>query len=385
MRTPLAHRWRTGLERVCRGVLFASVAIAGGVSSAAAEDEVSTLLADNMTKAEDAKFGFGSGSIIVAPIPLKSPALGNGLILTGGYLFKLDEGSDTSFIGAARMKTSNGSIGTGAAANLSFDDARWSIQALLGKAKVNYSIYGIGSVRFDPVPLSQEGDFARLGFGYGLTDSLSLGIDAQYLDTTIRSAEAGGVQFPNLPGLDVGVRQVVLGPEITFDTRDDTIYPTGGFYGSFLVQRGIGIGDFDNAFTKGTAFARTYMPVAENGVLALGATACRASREAPFFNMCSVGLTDGLRGFAAGQYIDNALLSAQAEFRYRLGSRWGATVFAGASMVGANFSDMGAPLYAGGLGFRFRLSKDFPLDFSVDQTLNSEGDSFTYVYIGQSF
>jgi len=364
---------------------LASVVLVSTASYATAEDEVTTLMLDSVAQAEDAKVGFGTGSIILAPIPLKNPALGDGLIVTGGYLFKFDDKSDTSFIGVASMRTSNGSNGTGIAANLKFGGGRWSILSMFGKAHANYSIYGIGKLRFGPLPLSQEGSFARFGVEYGISDRLWLGVDAQYLDTTLRSNASATIPLPNLPGLEVGVRQVIAGPKITFDTRDDTIYPTRGSYGSLLVQRGFGLGTFDNQFTRGTAVAKGYIPVDDRGVLAVAATACQASDKAPFFNMCSVGTTDKLRGYAAGQYIDNALLSAQAEFRYRLGPRWGLAAFAGASAVGSDLSSVGKPLYAGGIGIRFRLLKDFPLDFSIDQAINGDGQSSTYIYIGQSF
>lgn len=377
--------WFSAVVRQGRKLALASLVLVSAASHAAAEDEVTTLMTDTVAQAEDAKIGFGNGSIIVAPIPLKNPALGDGLIVTGGYLFKFDDKSDTSFIGAAAMRTSNGSMGAGIAANLNFGGGRWSVLSMFGKARANYSICGIGKLRFGPLPLSQEGSFARLGVEYGVSDRLSLGVDAQYLDTTLRSNASDAVPLPNLPGLEVGVRQVIAGPKFTYDTRDDTIYPTRGFYGSLLVQRGFGLGTFDNQFTRGTAVAKGFRPVGDRGVLAVAATVCQASDKAPFFNMCSVGTTDKLRGHAAGQYIDNALLSAQAEFRYRLGQRWGVAAFAGASAVGSDLSNLGKPLYAGGIGVRYRLLKDFPLDFSVDQAINGDGESSTYIYIGQTF
>lgn len=371
--------WRDGVFVLASLIFFFSIA------PAKAEDEVSTLMADTLNQAEEAKFGFGKGSVIVAPIPLKNPALGDGLIVTGGYLFKFDEKSDTSFVGAAAVRTSNGSMGTGIAANLNFDQGRWSVLSMFGRARANYSIYGIGSFRFGPVPLSQEGTFARVGVGYGITDTFTIGVDAQYLDTKIRPNGGGTFPIGSLPGFGIGVRQVLAGPKISFDTRDDTIYPTRGLYASLLVQHGFGLGNFDNSFTRGTAVVKAYLPVGERGVLAVAATGCRASRGAPFFNMCSVGASDKLRGYAAGEYIDNALFSAQAEFRYRLSSRWGVAAFAGASAVGSDFSGLGERLYAGGIGLRYRLSKSFPLDFSIDQAVNADGDTSIYVYIGQPF
>ena len=375
---------RARLTRAFAALGF-GLAIVSAAQPVAAEDEASALLTEAITSTQEAPVGFGTGSLIVAPIPLKSPALGNGLIAAGGYLFKFDAGSDTSFIGAAAMRTSNGSEGAAVAANLNFAGGRWSVTAMAGQARVNYQIYGISGLRFGPVPLTQEGKFLRLGLDRGVNDRFSVGIDAQVLDTTLRVAPGGAFPLPILPGFGIGVTQAVIGPKFTFDTRDDTIYPTKGVHASLLVQRGFGLGRFDNRFDRGVLETSAYVPLGADGVLALGATACRASSDAPFFNLCSVGLTDALRGFPAGQYLDNALVSAQAELRYRLGARWGVAAFAGASRTGARFSDLGPTVSAGGVGVRFRLSKSFPLDFSVDQTVNDAGESYTYIYIGQSF
>ena len=93
-----------------------------------------------MDQTSKSKLGFGHGSIIAAPIPLKNPALGTGLIGTAGYMFKLDEDSNTSFIGAAGLYTNNGSMGAGLAANLYFGDGRWAIKALYGRADINYAM-----------------------------------------------------------------------------------------------------------------------------------------------------------------------------------------------------------------------------------------------------
>jgi hypothetical protein len=356
--------------------------------SAAAEETTQSVVTDTLTKAGEAKLGFGKGSFIVAPIPLKNPTLGNGLILAGGYLFKLDEKSSTSFIGAAAMKTGNGSYGLGAALNLSFGQGRWAFQALGGRADLNYTIASVGSLSFKPVPLTQSGDFVKVKAAYGITEKFFLGIDAQYLDTTIQRNGSRTINLPNFLGYGVRAQEILFGPTFTWDARDDTIYPTAGTYGSLTLQRGTGLGGNSLEFNRGVAIGKGFVPLGERTVLAVNATACSASDTAPFFNMCAVGVTDALRGYSAGSYIDNALLSAQGEIRQRLSARWGAVAFAGVSVVGpdlGNLGQSGGPKVAGGVGVRFRLSKDFPLDFSVDQTINREGQSYTYVYIGQDF
>ena len=56
------------------------------------------------------------GSIVAAPIPISSPAIGSGVVLAGGYIFPLrksDKVSQPSTIGTAVLITDNGSRGWG--------------------------------------------------------------------------------------------------------------------------------------------------------------------------------------------------------------------------------------------------------------------------------
>ena len=128
------------------------------------------------------------------------------------------------------------------------------------------------------------------------------------------------------------------------------------------------------------------MSVQADDVLAFSATGCLASNTAPFFDTCSIGLTDGLRGFSVTEYIGESLISAQIEYRGRFsGSRLGYVAFAGASSVGGTQTSSSGIHGAVGVGARYRLSQDFLVDYAVDATLNSDGETLLYVFIGQAF
>lgn len=93
-----------------------------------------------------------------------------------------------------------------------------------------------------------------------------------------------------------------------------------------------------------------------------------------------------IAGFSVTEYIGNQLLSAQAEYRGRIGeSRFGYAVFAGGGWVGETITSESGLHGAAGAGLRFRLSRSFPVDFSVDFTGNSDGETLYYIYVGQSF
>lgn len=123
------------------------------------------------------------------------------------------------------------------------------------------------------------------------------------------------------------------------------------------------------------------------GVLVAQILACTASDDTPFFDQCSLGSTDGFRAFSATQFLDLRSASIQVEYRQQFTKRLGMVAFGGVGMVGPNDKDLdiGGTHSAFGLGARYRVSKKFPLDFSVDLARNSLNENQLYVYVGQRF
>lgn len=106
-----------------------------------------------------------------------------------------------------------------------------------------------------------------------------------------------------------------------------------------------------------------------------------------FFDLCSLGGTDNFRGYPFGEFLDESLLSVQMEYRGRWNNRFRYTIFADAGGVASGFDAFNGDAFeaAGGIGLRYRLSKKFPLDFSIDAAINSNGETMSYVYVGQRF
>ena len=357
---------------------------------AAAEDAGSRLMGAGLPdqgQIADTPLGFGNGSIVVAPIPLSNPTLGSGLILGGGYLFQFDEGSDTSFFGLAAMRTDNGSEAQGAAVNLSFGDGRWGLSLGYGQADVNYVLDLLSGREFGKLEIQQTGEIGTASLTYGLSDRISVGFGATWLKTTVTEQRLTEFLPPVLGEFGVEVEQIAYGPSLEWDTVDDTIYPSTGQRLRYSAQKGDGLNGSRADFWRHIVSLNAYETFGERTVLAGKALACRVDGDAPFFSLCGVGVTDGLRGYAAGLFFDSALATVQSEVRVRATDRIGFTVFGGASAVASDFDamDRDALLAAGGVGLRYRLSQKFPLDFSVDGAWNMDGEFSTYVYVGQNF
>lgn len=331
------------------------------------------------------ELGFKHGSIIVAPVPFKSPAIGAGLALGGGYLFKSDAESSTSAIGGAGFKTENGSKGFGLGFNLNLDSDRWKTTFLLGSVDLNYDLF----IKGKPVSLKQSAKVVSAKVLYGATSDISLGAALSYAKSTIKSGSAAILPPSLSPQLDLEILRVGMIGE--FDRRDNTYYPTSGILASGELSYGIVTGGAfrsrERDYTKGVFKVAHYLPVFREGVFAWQAVGCAASDKAPFFDACSLGGTDGFRGFSPTEFIDDALFSVQAEYRGRISRRLGYVAFAGVGSVG---SDLGNALtsgyrLAGGIGARLRLSKKFPLDYAIDISLNDRGENVLYVSVGQRF
>lgn len=327
--------------------------------------------------------GLRNGSFVFAPIPFSNPTIGSGLVLGAGYLFNIDPGSKPSVVGVAALRSDNGSQGYGFSVNLAFNNNRWLFKSMFAQADIRYDLYTPVGVR----PIRQDGVFGRLSLSYGVTSQLSFGGMIRYLDTEITPNISGLPPIPPPFNQFLKVEIASVGMIADWDRRDDTIYPTTGSNLHVEAFKGISLDGLVQDYAKAYANYDHYFVLGDASVLAARLSVCSASQEAPFFDQCSLGSTDGFRGFSATQFLDLRSASVQLEYRHQFTKRLGMVAFGGAGMVGPNFSDLniGGTHSSAGVGARYRVSKKFPLDFSVDLARNSLQDNQLYVYVGQRF
>lgn len=91
------------------------------------------------------------GSLVIAPIPISSPAFGSGLLLITGYVFKLNESdqvSPPSWLGGAGAFTNNGSRALALGGRLYLQENKYQTTFAAMRGRANLDFFGIGRIPF---------------------------------------------------------------------------------------------------------------------------------------------------------------------------------------------------------------------------------------------
>jgi hypothetical protein len=333
----------------------------------------------------------GSGALVIAPLPISSPALGSGIVPVFAYIFSLggtNDSSPASVLGAAGLATNNGSRAMAFAGELYFKQNTYRTTAAYVRGNLNYNLYGLGSGDPQPrLPLKQDGQavFAELlrrtAWQFFVGPRFVWGSSL----ITIRSDSARSVPLPS----DIGLRTTLtaLGFRVNRDTRPNRFYPTGGmlidFTSDFFSQ---GLGS-KYSFQSYTFTFNKYFGFGEKQVLAYNFFACGTGGHPPFYGNCIYGTNNELRGYVAGRYLDRYMVGTQLEYRLSLPMRFGIAAFGGVGEVvpGGNQSFRRRNfLPSGGAGGRFQLSKKYHVNLRVDYAQGRDTHTWS-VGVGEAF
>lgn len=172
-----------------------------------------------------------------------------------------------------------------------------------------------------------------------------------------------------------------------FDSRDTPLWPSAGVYARLKAMGYAKIGVRGHDFCALTLDARHYAPLGASAVLATQLYADVRLGTAPYTKMATFG---GTRlGRAVGhnlKYVDRGAWLAQAELRFPLFWRLGATLFGGAGCAAGKWRDAarGVHLMCGG-GLRLAVFKGKRLNMRLDGGVSSRGDGAVYLNIREAF
>ncbi|HEX5030008.1 MAG TPA: BamA/TamA family outer membrane protein [Candidatus Eisenbacteria bacterium] len=383
-------------------LLFASLGFLSTSAVAKADDSVSvdplvaTVPGTDPTQSNEGGAGRTAGPSVtplLAPIPFKNSQLGWGLVLMVGAIHRFDP--DTT------LKPSTGAVGGFYTENKSWglmalEMARlghdtWRLRGAASHMDVRYDFFGIGEDAGDAgisVPLEQTVD---LGVGTVLrriVPGLFGGAGVLYMHTDV---DLRRDLPPALDSLDVDSGQADLfavGLQGEYDTRNDDYWPTRG---SLAVLKAW---FFTDALGASSQFQRMLVGWSwytrlrgERLLLATNVNAAAASDDAPSYLMPSLGAGRfGLRGYTQGRYRDQVMTTAQAEVRWHSRGRFGAVTFFGVGQVAPDLGGLGdaSLLPAGGLGLRYRLTRQFPMHMRFDVAWGKNENLF-YFSVAEAF
>lgn len=341
---------------------------------------------------ERKKKGEKRGSIVIAPIPISSPAFGSGLILIAGYVFKFDKEdavSPPSWAGVAGVYTNNGTRGLALGSKLYLKENKYqtTFAALTGRANLDF--YGIGRLPGRPavaVPLSMGG---KIFFGEVMRNvGRKVFIGPRYQFRSL-SASIDGERRPggfDVPAIDLKSNSASLGFHLQRDHRDSTFYPTKGSLFDFTADF------FDQAWGSRREYQvykvgyNGYREVANRQVLAYRAMACSAGGSVPFYDLCLFGFSNDVRGYTTGQFQNRRMFAAQAEYRLDWRRRLGFVAFGGVGGVTRKWGDlrMDGLLPGAGAGLRFTLDKKNHINYRIDYAFGREGRTLS-IGVGEAF
>jgi Omp85 superfamily domain len=333
-----------------------------------------------------------SGSLVIAPLPIVSPALGAGLIPVLGYITPLpakNKAATPSVFGVGGLITNNGSRGFALGADLYLKQDRYEVEPVYAHGSLDYNLYGVGFANGNAglkLPLEQAGQLffikalRRIGWDIYAGGRFTNGSSFITLKPT-----SGDIP-PIPPGVGLHTELRALGMEVSRDSRPNRFYPLKGsvidFTGDFFAQ------DLGSKYSfQSYKFTfNKYVSLTNRQVLAYNLNLCGVGGSPPFYGNCIYGSNNELRGYTAGRYLDRYMFATQLE--YRLVLRWGFGVvgFGGVGGVapGADQWRSNQLLPAGGTGIRYLLNKKYHVNLRTDFAWGK--DNFTWgLGVGEAF
>jgi hypothetical protein len=331
------------------------------------------------------------GSIVAAPLPIVSPAIGAGIVPVLGYIFPFstrDKVSPPSVVGGAGLITDNGSRAFLVGAQLYMKENRYEVETAFADGNLNYNLYGgdfLPGLQGAKLPLRQDG---RVFFGEGMRNvghDLFIG-PRLWIGTSVVTIRQENDQVKPPPDIGLHDELVALGVIATRDTSKNRFYPTHGSFlqitGDFFSQ---GLGSKYSFQSYRFKFDK-YFSLSPKQVLAYDAFVCLTGGSPPFYGNCIYGANNELRGYTAGQYLDRYMLATQLEYRQTLPKRFGYVLFGGLGGVipGSDQPRKSHFLPDIGAGLRYELSTKYHVNLRLDAARGN--GSYTWAMgVGEAF
>ena len=374
-------------------ILAASSTAMGQSDDDVSKDDQTTAIDKQAVPQNDkGKKGEKRGSLVIAPIPISSPAFGSGLLLITGYVFKLNERdqiSPPSWLGGAGAFTNNGTRALALGGRLYLQENKYQTTFAAMKGRANLDFFGIGRIPGRSpisVPLRMEGSifFGELMRNVGR--NIFIGPRYQFRKL---SAGIDGVVPPGgfeVPQIDLKSNSAALGFHLQRDRRNSTFYPTKGNLFDFTADFFDQVWGSRREYQSYKMAYNGFRAIAKKQTLAYRAMACSANGSVPFYDLCLYGYNSDLRGYTTGQFQNRRMFATQAEYRIELPKRLGLVAFGGVGGAARRWNEFRSDqlLPAAGAGLRFKLDKKNHINYRIDFAFGREGRTVS-IGLGEAF
>ncbi|MBD1397078.1 BamA/TamA family outer membrane protein [Pontibacter sp. JH31] len=220
----------------------------------------------------------------------------------------------------------------------------------------------------------------NVGFRSFLGPDLQL---TEYYDVELE--EGSQLLSKQIPGYKTG-RNMGLGAIFLIDHRDNTAYPSKGFY---LELSGYHFGKAfgsDFRYNNFNFEFNRYFGLGNNRVLATNTMLKLNDGDVPVQRLATAGGDKILRGYARNRFQDDNFVGSQVEYRFPLFWRLGMATFAGIGDVFGKPSDISLSTvkYSVGTGLRYAIRPEQKLNSRLDVGYGREGFN-VYLMIGEAF
>jgi hypothetical protein len=333
------------------------------------------------------------GEPFVAPIPFRSPSIGWGGALAGGYIFHLDpedRDSPPSTVALAGFGTENESFGGILSGRFHVAEDLWRVSAAAAGVRANYDFFGIGSDAGDQgvkIGIRAETWLGRLQVLRRLPDVVEIFGAPLYLGPSLlvshtKNTVTSGTLPPDVSASELDETRVGYGLHLQRDSRDDTFYPMQGSLADLGFQL------FDESL--GSDFSYRVFDVAYSRYDELWPEGVLASRVLGRFVEGDPSFSDlsqhDLRGYERGRYRDKMHAAGEVELRQHLFWRFAGAAFAGLGQVAPALDDFESKklLWSAGFGLRFQLTEQNRMNYRTDLAWGRDGFEF-YFSITEAF
>jgi len=337
-----------------------------------------------------------SGEWLMAPVPGYSPVFGFTL---AGALAKIyrpenaDQDSPAWLSGGGFFVAENKSWGLAAGHKMNVSDDAWRLLGAATYADLIYRYYGSGNEAGDEgrsIQLNHRVLGGTVNVLREVAENWYVGLNLAAGDSRIEKVSKElppDFEFPpewEDENSEFTALLVSLGIEVEYDSRNNEFYPSKGVLMESKIRvssESIG-SDYD--FETFLLSYNQYFSLGTNDILAIRFYGRYTEGDVPFFALSSLGQGSDLRGYTPGRYRDNALLTAQAEYRRQISNRWAAVAFFGVGGVGPSLGEVDQALPAGGVGVRFVLAEENHVVLRFDAAWGRDDESI-YLSVGEAF